>query len=86
MKHAARRSLHFMPGNTLKLLFSESRGKYKKKSDSVFDTVFINPGVISTTPSGQPCWQHGNRRCDLRGKERGIQGNFSFSVVDITPD
>ena len=33
-------------------------------------------GVITTTPSGQPCWLLGNRQCDLHGMERGLREIF----------
>ena len=38
-------------------------------------------GVITTTPPGQPCWQHRHRRGDSRGQVVGLPGNFSFKVT-----
>ena len=38
-------------------------------------------GVITTTPPGQPCWQHSHRRGDSRGQGVGLPGYFSFKVT-----
>lgn len=59
----------------------------RRKKRYIFVNIFTvykrNPvppnysGLISTTP----CWQHDNRRCDLRGMQRGLPGNFLLTTV-----